>query len=85
VGLAYVDITTGEYATTALVGPQAEAAALRELERLAPAELLLSDGGAPFAAQGEALATEAATRYPTFAGLGCALTLYDAWRFEAGN
>jgi DNA mismatch repair protein MutS len=85
VGLAYADITTGEFAATDIVDPQAEVSALRELGRLAPAELIVSDGGDPFAAQGGALAQEAAARYPSLAELGAALALYDEWRFEAGN
>ncbi len=85
VALAYADITTGEFAATEIVEPQAEVSALRELGRLAPAELIVSDGGDPFAAQGGALAQEAAARYPSLAELGAALALYDEWRFEAGN
>ncbi len=85
VGLAYVDITTGEFAATELDGPQAEASALREFERLSPAELIVSDGGDPFAAQGTALSDEVASRFPALAGVGAALSLYDGWRFEAGN
>ncbi|HUS80415.1 MAG TPA: DNA mismatch repair protein MutS, partial [Armatimonadota bacterium] len=84
-GLAYADITTGEFAATEVAGPQSEAAALREFERLAPAEVILSDGGDPFAAQGGALAGEAAARYPSLTALGASLALYEDWRFEAGN
>ncbi|GBD11150.1 DNA mismatch repair protein MutS [bacterium HR23] len=42
-GLAYTDISTGEFAVTQCPWPQA----LLELERLAPAELLLPEGAAP--------------------------------------
>ncbi|MCS7207395.1 MAG: DNA mismatch repair protein MutS [Dehalococcoidia bacterium] len=42
-GLAYADISTGEFAVTQCPWPQA----LLELERLAPAELLLPEGAPP--------------------------------------
>jgi len=40
-GLAYVDVTTGEFAVTELSGPEAPTALLGELGRLAPAECLV--------------------------------------------
>lgn len=42
-GLAFVDITTGEFAATILQGPDVLAAIRHELTRLHPAELLLAD------------------------------------------
>ncbi len=41
-GLAYCDVTTGEFATTEVRGPDARARLLGELARLRPAELLLA-------------------------------------------
>ncbi|MHB0856980.1 MAG: DNA mismatch repair protein MutS [Anaerolineae bacterium] len=87
-GIAYVDITTGEFATTQLeVGQlaQLDLAVVRELDRLAPAELVLSDAGDPFPGQGDALQREAQRRYPQLTALGVPLTLFEAWRFELGN
>jgi DNA mismatch repair protein MutS len=43
VGVAYVDITTGEFAATQWDTPDPAAGARQELERLRPAEVLLSD------------------------------------------
>ena len=43
VGLAFVDITTGEFRTTQLEGPRAWQQAAEELGRLQPAEVLISD------------------------------------------
>jgi len=85
VGLAYADITTGEFATTQVTGPDAPSAAVRELERLAPAEVVLSDGGDPFAERGQAGTREALQRYPQLSSLDGALALYADWRFEEGN
>nr|MBP7693091.1 DNA mismatch repair protein MutS [Anaerolineales bacterium] len=43
-GLAYADITTGEFAVTSLPGPEVWTAARHELMRLRPAELLVPEG-----------------------------------------
>lgn len=42
-GLAYADVSTGEFATTEIRGPEATLEVQRELSRLQPAELLLSE------------------------------------------
>ena len=42
-GIAYADITTGEFATTQLSGDNVEQIAAEELERLRPAECLIQD------------------------------------------
>ena len=84
-GIAYADITTGEFAACQFAAPDVVMAALRELDRLSPAELLLSDGGDSFAAHGAAQSAEAARRYPQFAALDVPMTLYEDWRFELGN
>ncbi|MGN6564843.1 MAG: DNA mismatch repair protein MutS, partial [Thermomicrobiales bacterium] len=44
--LAYVDVSTGEFAVTMLAGPEREAALAAELGRLAPAEVLAPAGQA---------------------------------------
>ena len=90
VGVAYADITTGEFSTTQFPSAQrqaaaAQAAAARELDRLHPAEVILSDGGDRFLALGQAQTEEAAKRYPYLDGLDAPLTLYEEWRFELGN
>ncbi|NLD73828.1 MAG: DNA mismatch repair protein MutS [Chloroflexi bacterium] len=91
VGLAHADITTGEFATTQIApgsqrgAAEAVSAALRELERLNPAELVLSDGGEPHTAQGAPPPEEVARRYPALAGYEAAVALFDEWRFEAGT
>ncbi|NLG48814.1 MAG: DNA mismatch repair protein MutS [Chloroflexi bacterium] len=84
-GIAYVDITTGEFATTQLRDSNIGLAVLRELDRLAPAEVVLSDGGEAFIGQGEAESAEAKRRYPRLASLEVPMTLYPDWRFELGN
>ncbi|NLV74218.1 MAG: DNA mismatch repair protein MutS [Chloroflexi bacterium] len=84
-GIAYLDITTGEFAATQLADGAAEAAVLRELDRLSPAEVLLSDGGEPFIAHGTQAHEEAQARYPGLATVPSTLTLYPSWRFELGN
>jgi len=84
VGLAYVDITTGEFATTEFRDPGGDLI-IRELDRLQPAEIILSDGGEPFLGHGQEETAEAQRRFPQLAVLDTALSLYDDWRFELGN
>src|SRR5438552_3427659 len=43
-GLAHVDITTGEFGATQMVGPGAVSAVRHEILRLRPAELLIPEG-----------------------------------------
>lgn len=85
VGISHVDITTGEFATTQFKSQQVEADALRELDRLAPAELVISNGGDSFAGQGQEETAEALRRHPYLGPLDAPMTLYDDWRFELGN
>jgi DNA mismatch repair protein MutS len=47
IGLAYADVTTGEFAATELVGDGAEMRLRVELERLGPAEVLVPEGEEP--------------------------------------
>ncbi len=69
VGLAYADITTGEFRGTQLDGKQARAQAWQELERLRPAEVLVSDK--------LPLRPETAERFR--------FTEYADWHFDLGN
>jgi len=70
-GLAYVDITTGEFATTQLQGPDALTMLREELNRLQPAECLVPAGDDnPVAA---------------FRLERTHLTPYEPWRFELDN
>lgn len=65
-GIAYVDITTGEFAATQLQGDDIDRLLLNEITRLKPAELLAPDAASS--------APVAALRTPT--------SLYEEWRFE---
>jgi DNA mismatch repair protein MutS len=67
-GLAYADITTGEFATTQL---DAEAVA-QELARLQPRECLIPDGA------------DAQSPIPDLQSLGAHITPLPAYRFELG-
>jgi len=69
-GIAYVDITTGEFAATQISGGEVGLAVQQELDRLQPAELLLPEQSGPTPPGGH-------IPYP--------ITFYDAWRFEYGN
>ena len=72
-GIAYVDITTGEFATTQISDDDVRQAVEQELERLQPAEVLIGDEG-----QGIGdVRFLSSTSYP--------LSPYDDWRFELGN
>ena len=72
-GLAYADISTGEFATTQVNGPEARVRLLDELHRLAPAELVL-----PELAQDAAGWSEVRAAAPSASYL-------PNWRFEEGN
>ena len=69
-GLAYVDITTGEFAATQMASEDIEQAVREELERLQPAEVLIGDKG---------LGDKGLASIPY------SLTPYEDWHFELGN
>ncbi len=87
-GLAYADITTGEFATTEMQTAAADGQDLlrrvtEELARLAPAELLYSAKDPRWSARGQAHGdTAAAGELPPKIGQAYHLTPYAAWRFE---
>ena len=83
-GVAYVDVSTGDMATTQFPDPDG-LSLIRELDRLAPAELVVSDQGRPSYEQGEEQTAEARRRYPEMSAISSSITLYDSWRFEYGN
>lgn len=68
-GLAFVDITTGEFAATQLQGHDLTRLVLNEITRLKPAEII--------APNPESL--------ELFESLATPHSLYDEWRFEAGH
>ncbi len=68
-GIAFVDITTGEFAATQVQGPDLNRLVLNEITRLKPAEII-----APHPASLE-----------PFAALSTPRSLYDEWRFEASH
>ncbi len=69
-GIAYADITTGEFAATQLSGDDVEQAVAEELERLRPAECLIQD---------------TSNLQPPTSNLQLQTSKYDSWRFELGN
>ncbi len=71
-GVAYADITTGEFATTQIAGREAGALALQELARLQPRECLVPEGSDALLARASLLE-------------GVFVSAYPAWRFELGN
>jgi DNA mismatch repair protein MutS len=83
-GIAYADITTGEFLTTQIEDARIVVAAARELDRLRPAEVVLSDEGEGVVTPGGTAAAVAGQRYPELASLDLPLTLYEDWRFELG-
>ena len=71
-GIAYADISTGEFATTQLQSESPVSAVFRELDRLQPAECLIPDNyAALLSGQG--------------ASDDMHISLCDAWRFELEN
>ena len=73
-GLAYVDITTGQFATTQLSDIDIIQLARQELARLQPAECLIPADGLRIQGDG-GWGQESATHF----------TPYEEWRFELGN
>ncbi len=69
-GLAYVDITTGEFAATQLDGDQTPISVMEELARLAPREVIFPQSWA-----------ERGITLPP----GSHLTPFPDWHFETGN
>ena len=69
-GIAYADITTGEFAATQLSGDDIEQAVAEELERLRPAECLIQD--------------TSNLQYP-ISNIQLQTSKYESWRFELGN
>jgi DNA mismatch repair protein MutS len=94
-GLAYADLTTGEFATTELRGDEASSELARELDRLQPAECIVPGtgglgpgdpgmrgrGGAGFSRDGMADASPKVSPEET-ALAGRTVTPLDPWRFE---
>jgi len=84
-GLAYADVTTGEFATTVIAGTDAERRLLDELVRLRPAELLVrsslleADGLPGF---GASFAGRLATALD-LAGCAAAMMPLPDWRLDA--
>lgn len=68
-GLAYVDVSTGEFAATQLGGENVALLVLEELARLNPSEVIMPDDWA------------SRVRLPN----GVHLTAVPAWRFETGS
>jgi DNA mismatch repair protein MutS len=80
-GLAYADITTGEFATTQLTGEDAVRLAVEELERLQPAEIVSPDTDLLQRSLGLD-AQPAQEGHSGSAARGPLLTDYDRWPFE---
>ncbi|MBL7184446.1 MAG: DNA mismatch repair protein MutS [Anaerolineae bacterium] len=76
-GIAYADITTGEFATTQLSGDNVEQMAAEELERLRPAECLIPDTSN--------LQSPTSNLQPPTSNLQLQISKYESWRFELGN
>ncbi|HBY98852.1 MAG TPA: DNA mismatch repair protein MutS [Chloroflexi bacterium] len=88
-GLAYADITTGEFACTAFRGADIRHQVDEELARLQPAELLIPEGGmepasrSPTAEMNPApVANGSGARASTASGLGSRITPVESWRWE---
>jgi DNA mismatch repair protein MutS len=80
-GLAYADITTGEFATTQLSGDDVLRLTVEELERLQPAEIISPD--ADLLRQSLGLDARPGDRGGSSRGArGPLLTDYDRWPFE---
>jgi DNA mismatch repair protein MutS len=79
-GLAYVDVSTGEFAATQLDGSDDGRAIAEELARLQPTELLVPDHQAPRIA--DLTVPHRTLGSPTAPDLQTLISPYDTWRFE---
>lgn len=91
-GLAYADITTGEFACTEIRGSDVRHQVEEELARLQPAELLVPEGAEALllacAQSREDLSSGdngSGPRPSTVAGFGGRLTRLDPWHWEPGT
>ena len=82
-GIAYADITTGEFATTQLSGDDVEQMAAEELERLQPAECLIPD--TPNFQSFDYAQDRPPISEARFSALQLQISKYESWRFELGN
>ncbi len=80
-GLAHVDVSTGEFATMEVGGPDADRRLIDELVRVRPAELLYSDGQSEVIAGLVGRFQEAASAL----GINTSIVPYAAWRFDVAN
>jgi DNA mismatch repair protein MutS len=84
VGLAYADVTTGEFRTTQIEDDDDARRVIDELVRLRPAEVIVpEDAGAPGRA-GDALASILRDRFDVL-GIGAVVAPVPAWHFDADN
>jgi DNA mismatch repair protein MutS len=72
-GLSYADVSTGEFATTQIAGPDALNQLLDELDRLRPAELVLPS------------ASDEDPSWQHIRAAARSVTKLPDWRFEVGN
>jgi DNA mismatch repair protein MutS len=84
-GLAFTDITTGEFATTQFDGDDPLAAIEQELGRLAPRECLLPEAGDWKETGGGAPHSPLARLPERLSALNIHWTPWPAWRFETGQ
>jgi len=80
VGVALIDVSTGEFTAADYEGPDGMQAFVDELGVLKPREVVVASDGSPDPA---AAARAAAARWPMVAALGVPLTPVDAWTFDA--
>src|SRR4051812_12249915 len=79
IGVALLDVSTGEFTAAQYAGSDGMRALGDELAVLKPREIILPwDGGAGAAAS----PAEIAARWPDLAAAGCVMTPVDAWAFD---
>lgn len=86
-GLAFADITTGEFAATQLHGGDIERLVLNEISRLKPAEIILPNGPVgkvhhPSRLRARDTRQDGAGTADLFQPLRIPCSYYDGWRFE---
>jgi DNA mismatch repair protein MutS len=81
VGVALLDVSTGEFSAAEYDGPEGLQALADELAVLQPREVVVPGDGMPDGQD----ATQLAARWPVLAAAGTRLTAVDGWAFESGT
>jgi DNA mismatch repair protein MutS len=84
-GVAVLDVSTGEFQATEYVGDEGRQALGDELAVLRPREVLVPDDGRDAGASRDQAAADAAGRWPDIAAAGIPTTRLESWAFDVAT